>query len=176
MLGCKRKNPLHNVHIMKPEIAAYIDQLPADRQASYREVWDFICANIAPGYEAGMCYGSPGFAVPHSIFPAGYHCDPKLPLMFLSLASKKSGFSLHLMAVYMNETGDRFRAAWEATGKKLDMGAACIRFKKSSDIAFDVLGETLKEMTVEKYVGRYQANLDRAEADRKARKSAKAKS
>ena len=76
-----------------------------------------------------MQYGMIAYSVPHSVFPAGYHCDPSQPLMFAALASQKNHMVVYLMCVYGDEECERwFRESWAKSGKKLDMGKACVRF------------------------------------------------
>lgn len=140
----------------------YLASLPADRRAALEAVRKVIRANL-DGYEEGMQYGMIGYYVPHSTFPAGYHCDPKQPLPFGGLASQKSHMSLYLMGLYMTgENGELvrwFQDAWKKSGKKLDMGKACIRFKKLDDLALDVLAEAIRRMPAKKYVAVYSAVL-----------------
>ena len=148
-----------------PEL--YLAELPADRRTIVGTVRDVIVANLSPGYAETMQYGMLSYAIPHSVFPAGYHCDPKQPIPFAALASQKNYVSLYLMGLYVgcsgtDETGDAawFRAAWAASGKKtLDMGKACIRFKKLDDIALDVIGEAIRRMPVQRYLALYQQSL-----------------
>lgn len=105
--------------------------MPAERREAISAVRKVILANLPKGYEECMSYGMIGYVVPHSIYPKGYHCDLKLPLPFANLGSQKNHMALHLMAVYGNsKTEQWFRQAWERTGKKLDMGKTCVRFKR----------------------------------------------
>jgi hypothetical protein len=159
-----------------PTVKAYLDELPADRRAAIEAVRKVILANIDPQIREGMQYGMIGYAIPHEVFPAGYHCDPKQPLPYLGLASQKSGMSLYVMCLYINEAAAgvwggpkgadaagseraRFEEAWRKTGKKLDAGKACIRFKRPEDLALDVLAEMLRRNTAAKYIAAYQAVL-----------------
>ncbi len=122
-------------------VAEYLASLPPDRRAALSAVRAVIRANIDKACVERMQYGMIGYAVPHSVFPAGYHCDPKQPLPFAALASQKGHMSVHLMFAYVSdasgaESGESkwFREAWAKTGKKLDMGKACVRFKKLDDV------------------------------------------
>src|SRR5205085_2886790 len=109
-------------------------------------------------YEEGMQYGMIAYYVPHRIFPAGYHCDPTKPLCYAGLASQKNYMSLYLMSVYGDEKqAEAFKKAWTKTGKKLDMGKCCIRFKKLDDLPLDVIGRTIKSVPVKKYIKHYEA-------------------
>jgi hypothetical protein len=106
--------------------------------------------------------------VPHSRYPAGYHCDPKQPLPFAALAAQKNSFSLHLMGLYMNPAELKwFTQAWKATGKKLDMGKACVRFKKLDDVALDVVGEAFRRVSADAWIATYETSLA-GNAQRKA--------
>ncbi len=150
-------------------VAAYLAALPADRRAELEKLRAVILANLdRDGIEEGMQYGMIGYYVPHRLFAAGYHCDPKQPLPFAGLAAQKSHSSLHLMGLYMGQLPgspardlyEWFVAAWKKSGKKLDMGKACIRFKKADDLALDVIGEAFRRMTGQRYVAAYVAARD----------------
>src|SRR5690606_3453629 len=135
-----------------------------------------ILKNLDKGYEEGMGYGMMGYYVPHSIYPAGYHCDPKQPLPFAGMASQKNHMSLYLMCVYGDEDAHKqFRDEWAKTGKKLDMGKACVRFKKIEDLPLDVIGRAIKRVTVKKCIAHYEAailSMNKAAAARAAAKKA----
>jgi hypothetical protein len=95
--------------------------------------------------------------VPHSVYPPGYHCDPKQPLPFGGLASQKNHIGIYLMCVYSDPEHDKwFRNAWKKSGKKLDMGKGCIRIKKLEDVPLDVLGEAIRRVPAEKFVAHYE--------------------
>jgi hypothetical protein len=149
-------------------VKEYMAGLPADRRQALEAVWKVFLENIGPGYEERMEYGMPGFCVPHSIYPAGYHCDPKIPLPFAGMASQKNYMSIYLMCQYFSAEEDAaFRAKWAKTGKKLDMGKVCIRFKRVEDLALDLIGEVIASVPVEDYIARYEASL--AESVKKKR-------
>src|ERR1700751_3164546 len=113
----------------------YLAELPGDRRAAIETVRKVILKNLDADYEEGMQYGMIGYYVPHRVYPAGYHCDPKQPLPFAALASQKNYMSLHLMCLYgAGEHLKWFRKSWAKTGKKLDMGKCCVRFKKLDDL------------------------------------------
>jgi hypothetical protein len=158
----------------------YLAELPAERRAAIAAVRAVILKNLPAGYEEGMQYGMIGYYVPHSIYSAGYHCDPRQPLGFACLASQKNYMSLYMMCVYDDgEDATRFREAWAKTGKKLDMGKSCIRFKKIEDLPLEVIGQEIKRMPVKKYIAWYEKamklNAERREG-RAATKKAPAKS
>jgi hypothetical protein len=148
-------------------VADYLASLPEDRRHMVQAVRKVILDNLDSGYSESMQYGMIGYGVPHSVFPAGYHCDPKLPLPFAGIASQKNYVSVYLMGVYCGynggeETADMqwFREAWAASGKKkLDMGKVCVRFKKLDDVALDVIGESIRRMPAERYIALYQQGL-----------------
>ncbi len=141
-------------------VAEYLESLPEDRRASIEEVRQVILKNLDKDYEEGMTYGMIGYYVPHRVYPGGYHCDPKQPLPFAALASQKGYMSLYLMCVYGDEdASESFQTAWAKTGKKLDMGKSCIRFKKSADLALDVIGRSIKAMPAKKYIAKVEAQL-----------------
>lgn len=138
----------------------YLAKVPADRRAAIQTVRETILKNLDKEYEEGMQYGMIGYYVPHRIFPAGYHCDPKQPLPFASLASQKNHMALYLMGIYMNPDLERwFVEAWTRTGRKLDKGKSCIRFSKVEDLALDVLGETFRRLPARTYIEIYQRIL-----------------
>ncbi len=142
-------------------VEGYLAELPPDRRSAIETVRKVFRDNLGKGYEERMQYGMIGYCVPHSVFPAGYHCDPKQPLPFAGLASQKGHMSLYLMGLYMSPRArEAFETAWKKAGKKLDMGKSCVRFKKIEDLALDVLAATLRSMPCEAFVEQYQSALD----------------
>jgi len=140
-------------------VDAYLQSLPPDRREALNGLRSVILKNLDRKYEEGMQYGMIGYFVPHSVYPKGYHCDPKQPLPFAALGSQKNYMSLHLMSIYFGSADDRagkhsewFREEWARTGKKLDMGKACIRFKKLEDLPLDVIGEAVRRVPAELYI------------------------
>lgn len=141
-------------------VAQYLAELPDDRRKAIEAVRTVILRNLDKDYAEGMQYGMIGYYVPHSVFPDGYHCDPSQPLCFAGLASQKNAMSLYMMCIYGNEAHRKwFETAWKKTGKKLDAGKACIRFKKVEDLALDVIAEALRRVPAKKYVEHYLALL-----------------
>ena len=139
-------------------VKEYLAGLPEDRRAAISAVRDVILKNLSEGYEEGMQYGMIGYNVPHRIFPAGYHCNPKVPLPFAALGSQKNHMAVYLMCVYGDEgTRKWFEAEYRASGKKLDMGKACVRFRKLDDLPLDVIGQAIARVPAAKYVARYEA-------------------
>jgi hypothetical protein len=134
-------------------VEQYLSELPEDRRKAIEAVRQVLLANLDKDYEEGMQYGMIGYFVPHRVYPAGYHCDPKQPLPFAGLASQKNHMALYLMCVYGESNHSQwFREAWAKTGKKLDMGKSCVRFKKVDDLALDVIGEAIKRVPAKKYI------------------------
>lgn len=155
-------------------VEQYLRELPEDRRLTISAVRNVILQNLDNDFEEGMQYGMIGFYVPHSIFPPGYHCDPAQPLPFVCLASQKNYMSLYLMSIYMGQTEDEFRRAWLKTGKKLDMGKSCIRFKKLEDVALNVVADVIRNITAKRFVARYQEEMQKNAADKPARTAARA--
>jgi hypothetical protein len=141
-------------------VEAYLRSLPEDRRAALSAVRAVILENLDPSYAEGMQYGAIGYYVPLTVYPKGYRCDPKQPLPFAALASQKNYMSLYLMSVYCgcvdgesdNPHARWFREAWEKTGKKLNMGKSCIRFKTVEDLPLDVIGEAIRRVPASKYI------------------------
>ena len=122
-------------------VAQYLAALPADRRAALSAVRKVINDNLPDGYEEGMQFGMIGWYVPLSMYPAGYGENPKVPLPLVALASQKSGMVLHFLCFYGHPTlSTWFTSEYEKSGKKLDMGKGCVRFKKLEDLALDVVG------------------------------------
>ncbi len=143
-------------------VKEYLASLPEDRRRTVEAVRAVILKNLGKGFEEGMQYGMIGYYVPHGVYPAGYHCDPKQPLPFAGMASQKNYVSLYLMGVYLSpEDEAEFREAWAKTGKKLDMGKACVRFKTLDDVPLEVVGRTVRKMTARKFIERYEAALSK---------------
>ena len=138
-------------------VAEYLRELPEDRRRAIQAVRKTILASLDGDYEEGMQYGMIGYYVPHSVYPPGYHCDPRQPLPFACLASQKNYMSLYLGCMYSDsEMSEGFRAAWAKTGKKLDMGKSCIRFKKIEDLPLEVIADAIKKMPVKKFIELYE--------------------
>jgi uncharacterized protein YdhG (YjbR/CyaY superfamily) len=138
-------------------VQQYLAQLPPDRREALNTVRKVILANLGKDYQETMQYGMIGYSVPHSVFPDGYHCDPKQPLPFGGMASQKGHMSLYLMCLYLEgPMSEWFKKEWAKTGKKLDMGKACIRFKSVDDLALDLIGEVIRRVPAAKYIEIYQ--------------------
>jgi hypothetical protein len=136
----------------------YLAELPADRREALQAVRKVIIKNLSKGYEEGMLYGAIAYFVPHSVYPPGYHCDPKQPLPFAGLASQKNHMSISLMCVYGDPDHEAwFRTAWVKSGKKLDMGKSCVRFKKIDDVPLEVIGQAIRRVPAKKFIAYYES-------------------
>lgn len=141
-------------------VQAYLDSLPADRRAGIEAVRKVIRRNLDRKYEECMLYGMIAYAVPHRVWPHGYHCDPSKPLMMAALASQKNCLTVYLMSVYDDEAERAwFRNEWAKSGKKLNMGGACVRFKTAGDAALDVIGEAIRRVPASAHVEKYVRTL-----------------
>jgi len=134
-------------------VEEYLASLPEDRRVAIGAVRKVILANLPKGYEECMNYGMIGYVVPHSLYPAGYRCNPKLPLPLGGLASQKHHMSFYAMTAYGGSPTEKwFRKAWLATGKKLDMGKCCVRFKNLEAVPLDVIGELFARVSVAEFI------------------------
>jgi len=141
-------------------VEEYLAEVHLDRRETIEAVRQIILDNLPQGMQETMQYGMIGYSVPHSIYPHGYHCDPKQPLPFAGLASQKNYVSLYLFCIYVDKAAyQRFVAGAEAAKKKLDMGKGCIRFQRVEDLPLDVLAETLREVTAEEFIAQYESTL-----------------
>lgn len=146
-------------------VEAYLEALPDDRRTAIETVRQVIKTNMDHGYEEGMQYGMISYFVPHHLYPSGYHCDPSQPLPFVCLASQKNYMSLYMACLYADETGGAwFREQWQKTGKKIDMGKSCLRFKKVEDLALDVIAAAIRRLPVRRHIEVYESNLPAARA------------
>lgn len=139
----------------------YIATLPADRQDAMNQLRKVIKKNFPKGFTEQMSYGMVGYVVPHSTYPNGYHCDPKLPLPFLNIASQKNFIAVYHMGVYSDpKLLDWFVKEYPKHSKsKLDMGKSCIRFKKPAEIPFKLIGELVSKMTPQDWIETYESIL-----------------
>ena len=132
----------------------YIEALPQERKEIINRIREVILKNLPDGFEEVIGYGMLGYVVPHSLYPKGYHCDPKVPLPFINLASQKNFVALYHMGVY----GDTKLLDWFVSEypkhckTKLDMGKACIRFKKMDDIPYLLIGELSAKMIPKQWI------------------------
>jgi uncharacterized protein YdhG (YjbR/CyaY superfamily) len=141
----------------------YQASLPEDRKAPVEKLRKVIKKNLPKGFKEVMSYGMLGYVVPHSIYPPGYHCDPKLPLPYINLASQKNFIALYNMGIYSSpKLLEWFTTEYAKLGiGKLDMGKSCIRFKNMEKIPYDLIGELCTKMTVEEWIACYEKILQR---------------
>lgn len=139
----------------------YISQVPEDRQEALKKLRKTIHNNLPKEFEEGIQYGMIGYYVPHSVYPDGYHCDPKTPLPFMSFASQKNSINLYHSGIYVvPEIHDWFVNEYPKHSKrKLDMGKSCIRFKKIDEIPFNLIGELCTKLSVSEWINIYETNF-----------------
>ena len=139
----------------------YIDALPPERKAAMEELRQNILENLPTGFSETMSYGMLGYVVPHSIYPAGSHCDTKLPLPFINIASQKNFIALYHMGIYLdNELLDWFVSEFQEQSKsKLDIGKSCIRFKRMDQIPYKLIGQLASKISVHEWISKYESVL-----------------
>lgn len=137
----------------------YLAELPADRREAVNKLRQVVLKNLPKGFAEVMNYGMLGFVVPHSLYPAGYHCDPKQPLPFANIASQKNSINFYHMGLYANkELYNWFVSEYpKHCQQKLDMGKSCIRFKKMNDIPHALIGELMKKISVKDWIHLYES-------------------
>ncbi len=142
----------------------YIAALPPDCRATVEAIRDAVRENLPDGFVEGMAYGMIGWYVPLETFPDTYNGQP---LGLAALANQKNHVALYLNNVYGDRpTEARFRDAWAASGKKLDMGKSCVRIKKLDDVPLDVVGRTIGETTLDTFLEHYRAARGSSRATR----------
>lgn len=148
---------------MNPAVEEYLRSIAPERKEVFQRLHDTILSNLDPEFDVVMSYGMIGYVLPHKVYPAGYHCDPKLPLPFVSIASQKSHMALYHMGMYAKpELLDWFVQTYTAvTGKKPDMGKSCIRFKKPESIPIPLIGELIGKMSASEWIALYEEQLKR---------------
>lgn len=141
----------------------YIAEMPVERQAAFKKLRAAIKKNLSPGFQEKMGYGMLGYSVPHSKYPAGYHCNPKDPLPFMGIASQKNFIAVYHMGIYASPELLKWftEAHAKASPKKLDMGKSCIRYKKPEDIPFELIGELAAKMSADEWISLYEEKLKR---------------
>jgi hypothetical protein len=139
----------------------YIAMLPEDRAEAMAKLRKVINKNIPKGFKEGTGYGMMGWSVPHTLYPAGYHCDPKQPLPFMGIASQKNFIAVYHMGVYSDPALlDWFTSEFPKHSKrKLDMGKSCIRFKKMDDIPYELIGQLASKLTPQQWIAMYEKAL-----------------
>lgn len=144
-------------------VKEYLQAIPEERKEPIRKLRETILKNLPKGFEEGFGYGMIGYVVPHSLYPSGYHCDPKQPLPFMGFASQKNFISFYHMGIYANpELLKWFQEEYaKVVTTKLDMGKSCIRFKKPDHIPFELIGILVKKMNPKDWIELYEKQLKR---------------
>ena len=144
-------------------VEQYLSELPDDRKEAMRKLHNVVKNNLSKGFIERIDYGMICYSVPHSIYPNGYHCDPKMPLPFISIASQKNFIALYHMGIYSSpELLEWFTKSYAAkVPGKLDMGKSCVRFKKVELIPYELIGELAGKMSGEEWISCYEKLLKR---------------
>ncbi|AKP53806.1 DUF1801 domain-containing protein [Cyclobacterium amurskyense] len=142
-------------------VEAYLDEIPDKRKEAFIKLREVINSNLPEGFEETMSYGMIGYIVPHKLYPAGYHCNPKLPLPFVNLANQKNYIALYHLGIYANEE----LLNWFTTEyskfstTKLDMGKSCIRFKKMDKIPYELIGKLMAKVSTQEWISTYENSI-----------------
>lgn len=144
-------------------VAQYIEHLPDDRKEAIEKLRECFRTHLPKGFNEVISYGMIGYVVPHSTYPKGYHCDPKLPLPFINIASQKNFIAIYHMGIYSDkDLLEWFTSEYPKHAKsKLDMGKSCIRFKKMNDIPYKLLEELAEKIDVNSWIATYESVLNR---------------
>lgn len=144
-------------------IEEYFSTLPEERKQAMTELRKVILKNLPKGFSEEMNYGMVGYVVPHSLYPNGYHCNPKQPLPFLNIASQKNFIAVYHMGIYSDKKLlDWFTKEFpKHSTAKLDMGKSCIRFKKPEQIPYKLIGELASKMTPQDWIDTYEKTFVR---------------
>ena len=152
-------------------VEEYLAALPEDRREAITAIRKVILKNLPKGYEEGIQWGMPSYFVPLSEYPSGYNCQPDQPLPFVGFASQKNHMAFYGFCIYIDEVlKDRFIEDWKKTGKKLDMGKSCVRFKKLEDVPLKVIGDAVKRVPMKKYIKQYEEQLQNSGSRKKTAK------
>lgn len=145
-------------------VKEYLEEIPEERKQAFVKLRETIVTNIPKGFVEQMSYGMIGYIVPHSIYSNGYHCDSKLPLPFVNIASQKNFIAIYHMGIYANPV----LLQWfvneypKHSIQKLDMGKSCIRFKKFDYIPFDLIAELMQKMAVDDWINCYESQIKKS--------------
>lgn len=142
-------------------IEEYIENVPPERKEAISKLRDTLKNNLPKGFEETVGYSMPGYVVPHSAYPNGYHVNPKTPLPFINFASQKNFIALYHLGIYANES----LMTWfvneypKHCKTKLDMGKSCIRFKKVNELPYDLIAELVQKMSMQEWIDIYEENI-----------------
>ena len=147
---------------MKPTgvtVDAILENIPEERKEAFNRLHQIIVDHLPAGLEPGLSYGNLGYVVPHSLYPAGYHCKPSEPLPLAWIASQKNSINFYHMGIYADpKLMDWFLAEYpKHSTQKLDMGKSCMRFKKPEQIPFELLGQLMGKMTAAQWIDMYES-------------------
>jgi hypothetical protein len=147
---------------MKPNNSAVetiLENIPEERKEAFERLHQIIVDHLPAGLEPGLSYGNLGYVVPHSLYPAGYHCKPSEPLPLAWIASQKNSINFYHMGIYADpKLMDWFLAEYpKHSNQKLDMGKSCMRFKKPEQIPFELLGQLMGKMTAAQWIDMYES-------------------
>ena len=147
---------------MKPigtTVAAILENISEERKEAFERLHQIIVDHLPAGLEPGLSYGNLGYVVPHSLYPAGYHCKPSEPLPLAWIASQKNSINFYHMGIYADpKLMDWFLAEYpKHSTQKLDMGKSCMRFKKPEQIPFELLGQLMGKMTAAQWIDMYES-------------------
>ena len=132
----------------------YLASLPEDRRSAVSAVRDVIRSNLPDGFEEGMQYGMIGYYIPLERYPDTYNGQP---LGVAALASQKNHMAMYLSGIYADDAEAAwFKERWRSTGKKLDMGKSCVRFRRLDDVPLDVVAEAMARTSVEEFIASYE--------------------
>jgi hypothetical protein len=139
----------------------YIELLTDDRKIAIEKLRKVILENLPNGFVECIDYGMLAYVVPHSLYPKGYHCNPKQALPFMNIASQKNFIAIYHMGLYANkELLNWFTNEYPKYSKaKLDMGKSCIRFKKTENIPFELIAQLCLKLTPQDWIRCYEANF-----------------
>jgi hypothetical protein len=139
-------------------VEQYLAELPEDRKDIIADLRKTLKKNLPKGFIEEISYGMIGYVVPHSIYPNGYHCNPKLPLPFINVASQKNHIAIYHMGIYASkELLKWFEIEWpKHSSKKLDMGKSCLKFKKAEDVPLKLIAELATKVTPQQWIENYE--------------------
>jgi hypothetical protein len=138
---------------------AYLDSLSDERREVMSKLRHTLQKHLPPGFEETIQYNMLAYVVPHSLYPAGYHTDPKQALPFIHLAAQKRHIALYHLGLYTNDALLNWFVQEYARHARtqLDMGKSCIRFKKMDDIPYDLIAELAGKMSPQDWIAQYAA-------------------
>ena len=141
----------------------YINNIPDERKEAFIKLRNVIFENLPEGFIETISYGMIGYVVPHSTYPKGYHCNPKLPLPFINIASQKNFIAIYHMGIYADENlHDWFITEYpKFSNTKLDMGKSCIRFKKTNEIPYHLIAELATKMNPKQWIELYESAFNK---------------